>query len=107
VAGYATRFSDPGHPLPVLVECDTGAGRCGVQDAAQVVALARQITAAPGLVFRGLMTYPPRGGQQASDLWMADAVGVLAAEGIEVEVVSSGGSPDLYKAASLKVATEY
>lgn len=106
-AGYAARFTDPAHPLPVLVECDTGAGRCGVQDAAQVLALARQIAAAPGLVFRGLMTYPPRGGQMESDLWMADAVAALNAAGIGVDVVSSGGSPDLYKAAGLKVATEY
>lgn len=107
VAGYAARFTDAGHPLPVLVECDTGAGRCGVQDAAEVVALARQIAAAPGLVFRGLMTYPPRGGQPQSDAWLAEAVAALAEVAIGVEVVSSGGSPDLYKAAGLKVATEY
>lgn len=29
--GYAATFTDPATPLTVLVECDTGAGRCGVQ----------------------------------------------------------------------------
>jgi hypothetical protein len=33
VDGYETFFKDPGNPLAVLVECDTGAGRCGVSDA--------------------------------------------------------------------------
>jgi len=107
VAGYAARFTDPSHPLPVLIECDTGAARCGVQDLTQVRSLAQGISAAPGLRFRGLMTYPPRGGQRASDQWLGAAVAMLGADGIKVEVVSSGGTPDLYSAASLQCATEY
>eukprot|EP01035_Chromulina_nebulosa_P055678 gene55678-76312_t len=31
VAGYAATFADAQKPLTVLVECDTGGGRCGVQ----------------------------------------------------------------------------
>ena len=42
VAGYAETFT-AGKPLTVLVECDTGGGRCGVQTPAQALALARQI----------------------------------------------------------------
>jgi len=56
--GYAATFTS-GKPLTVLIECDSGGGRCGVQTPAQALALARQIALAPGLRFGGLMTYPP------------------------------------------------
>ena len=107
INGYASRFGDAAHPLPVLVECDTGANRCGVQTVAEVLDLAQAIRAAPGLRFDGLMTYPPRGGQAASDQWLAGAVALLRSAGITVRVVSSGGTPDLFRAAGLTCATEY
>lgn len=107
VAGYAARFDDPAHPLTVLVECDTGAGRCGVQDSTQAVALARQILAAPGLRFGGLMSYPPQGQRAAVQAWLQAAVAALEAAGIAVPVVSSGGTPDLMFAGDVEAATEY
>ena len=61
VAGLARPFTDPSHKLRVLVECDTGMGRCGVQTPWAAVELAQQIAAAPGLHFTGLMTYPAAG----------------------------------------------
>ena len=45
VAGYATAFTE-GKPLTVLIECDTGMGRCGVQTPAQALALAAVLRAA-------------------------------------------------------------
>lgn len=107
VAGYAGRFTDPAHPLPVLIECDIGAGRCGVQSADEALALARRIEAAPGLRFEGLMTYPPRGALEAVDRWLKDAIAVLAKYGIAVNTVSNGGSPDFYSAATVTSATEH
>lgn len=107
VAGYAGRFTDPAHPLPVLIECDIGAGRCGVQSADEALALARRIEAAPGLRFEGLMTYPPRGALEAVDRWLKDAIAVLAKNGIAVNTVSNGGSPDFYSAATVTSATEH
>ena len=94
VAGYAAQFA-ANAPLAVLVECDTGAGRCGVQSAAQVVALARMIADAPGLQFDGLMTYPPQGAPAQINT------------GLPPEVISTGGTPDLLHAAATPVATEY
>ncbi|WP_292272070.1 alanine racemase, partial [Mesorhizobium sp.] len=61
LSGLAATFTDTGHPLPVLVECDTGMGRCGVQSPAEAVALAKVIDQARGLTFGGLMTYPAAG----------------------------------------------
>lgn len=107
VAGYAARFADPAHPLPVLVECDTGAGRCGVQDAAQALDLARRIAAAPGLRFAGLMVYPARGAPERTQAFLAGAAAALAAAGLPPAVISTGGTPDLWRAAEVGLATEY
>ena len=107
VAGYAARFTDPGHPLRVLVECDTGAGRCGVQSAAGALALARAIMGAPGLRFGGLMTYPPAGGGAETQRWLEGALAAFQAAGIAVPTVSTGGTPDLWRAADIRASTEY
>jgi len=97
VAGYAATFADPGaRPLTVLIECDTGGARCGVQSPAQALALARQIVMSPGLRFGGLMSYPPRGRFAEADRWLADAKAMLEAAGIEVPVITSGNSPDIW-----------
>ncbi len=65
VEGLSAGFADAKNPLPVLVECNTGADRCGVETPAEALELALAINAAPGLRFAGLMTYPPTGGGDA------------------------------------------
>jgi D-serine deaminase-like pyridoxal phosphate-dependent protein len=107
VDGYAHRFADKGRPLPVLVECDTGGGRCGVQWPRQGLELARRIAAAEGLRFDGLMTYPPRGKPAEVEAWLAEAVALLDADGLKPRRVSNGGSPDYYRAAVVRSATEH
>jgi D-serine deaminase-like pyridoxal phosphate-dependent protein len=102
LAGYAATFT-PDHPLTVLIECDTGGGRCGVQTPAQALALARQIGLAPGLRFGGLMTYPPLHGVEKSNLWLSEAVALLQQAGIAVPRVSSGNSPDMWAPATAPV----
>lgn len=102
VAGYAASF-DAAHTLTVLVECDTGGGRCGVQTPAQALALARQISQSPGLSFGGLMTYPPLHGVEKSNAWLSEAVALLEAAGIAVARVSSGNSPDMWAPPSAPV----
>jgi D-serine deaminase-like pyridoxal phosphate-dependent protein len=96
VAGYAQTFAGGGKPLTVLVECDTGGARCGVQSPAQALALARQVAMAPGLRFGGLMTYPPRGKFVEVDRWLSDAKAMIESAGIDVPVVTSGNSPDMW-----------
>ncbi|MGH3200594.1 MAG: alanine racemase [Streptosporangiaceae bacterium] len=46
-----------GSVLGVLVEVDTGMGRCGVDTAAAALALARRVTELPGLTFEGITGY--------------------------------------------------
>lgn len=107
VEGYAATFTDPGHRLRVLVECDTGAGRCGVQTPREALELARTVAAAPGLAFAGLMTFQPRDATAATEAWLAEARDLLAAAGLPPATVSAGGTPDLFRAAEIASATEY
>ncbi|MBL4916541.1 D-TA family PLP-dependent enzyme [Szabonella alba] len=106
IEGYAARFTDAGHPLDVLVECDTGAERNGVQSAQQALDLARLIDAAPGLRFAGLLTYPPSD-PKATGAWLTKARQVIEDAGIAVPKVSSGGSPTLYAAHETDGINEY
>jgi D-serine deaminase-like pyridoxal phosphate-dependent protein len=108
VAGeLAQAMDEAGLTLPVLVECDTGGERCGVQTPEEAVELAKLIDGLPGLHFLGLMTYPAKGRTAETAAWLEAAVAALAAGGLEPEVVSTGGTPDLYRAHEVKAATEH
>lgn len=58
VAALSAGMSGATTPLGVLVECDTGMGRCGVQNPQAARDLARTIAKAKGLHFGGPKTYP-------------------------------------------------
>jgi D-serine deaminase-like pyridoxal phosphate-dependent protein len=105
--GLAVTFRDAAKPLSVLIECDTGMGRAGVQSPAEALGLARRVANTKGLVFKGLMTYPAAGAVEANAAWLAEAAALLAAEGLPAEVVSNGGTPDLWRSAEVKAATEH
>ena len=79
---------EAGLVLPVLIECDTGAGRCGVQSPEEAVELARLIAGLGGLELAGLMTYPARGRVPVTAAWLAEAVAGLAAAGLQPAIVS-------------------
>ena len=68
---------EAGLVLPVLIECDTGAERCGVQTPDETVELARLVGGLKGLRLDGLMTYPARGQVPVTDAWLAEAVAGL------------------------------
>lgn len=107
VEALSASMARAGLALPVLVECDTGAMRCGVTTPAAARALAEAIDRAPGLAFRGLMTYPPRNSAASVQAWLAEAMELCKGAGLDVAVVSNGGTPDLYRAHEVAVATEH
>ena len=107
VAGLSQAFADSARPLGVLVECDTGMGRCGVQSPEAALDLARTIIASPGLQFFGLMTYPAAGKYQEAAAWLAAAKALFDAAGTPVPVITTGGTPDIWHADEAGVATEY
>jgi D-serine deaminase-like pyridoxal phosphate-dependent protein len=102
--GLSAAARGAGLTLPVLVECDTGAGRCGVPTPQAAADLGGVIARLPGLRFAGLMTYP--NGPQL-DPFMGAARGLLAAAGLAVERVSGGGTPQLYSAHTHRELTEH
>jgi 3-hydroxy-D-aspartate aldolase len=57
VAAIETAAADAGVRLPVLVEIDVGAGRCGVAPGPDAVELAKRIAASRHLIFGGLQAY--------------------------------------------------
>lgn len=107
VDGLSAAFRDARTPLAVFVECNTGANRCGVSSPQEAVALAETIAGMPGLVFAGLMTYPPIGAEAAVESFMKKAKADIEDQGIAVPVITSGGTPSMMHAADAPTATEY
>jgi D-serine deaminase-like pyridoxal phosphate-dependent protein len=96
---------EAGRQLGVLVDCDTGLGRTGVRSVEQAVELAAEVERRDGLRFDGLLTYPAPEG--AVGLLTA-AAERIAARGLEVSVVSVGGTPTMWASAELRpTVTEY
>ncbi len=106
-AGYHAAMAGTDSALTVLVECDTGGERCGVQSPEAALELARTIDASPSLHFEGLMTYPAAGRHLASQQWLERAVALLKDEGLQPKVVTTGGTPDMWTAMRGGTVTEY
>ncbi|MBO9508551.1 D-TA family PLP-dependent enzyme [Thalassospira sp. A3_1] len=107
VEGLSKAFADSANPLEILIECDTGGGRCGVQNPAEAVELAKKIKSLPGISFAGLMTYPATGGGARVEAFFTTAMKELDAIGIECPVRSSGGTPDMWLAHEVPSVTEH
>ncbi len=93
-----------GVELPVLIEFDTGGQRCGVQTPDQADALAWTIACLPGLRFGGLMTYPAN---DHTDPFVQQVRDLVGKRGLQVEQVTVGGTPGMWKAHTHKQITEY
>ncbi|HEY2981526.1 MAG TPA: D-TA family PLP-dependent enzyme [Anaerolineales bacterium] len=101
LSGAAERV---GLTVTVLVECDTGAGRCGVQSPQEAAELARLIDALPGLHFGGLMTYPT--GDTLDDFVRATR-SLLEKDKLAIERVSGGGTPTMWQVHTHPEVTEH
>lgn len=107
VLGLGQAGREAGRDISVLVECETGAERNGVASPQAAVDLARLIDATPGVRYGGLMTYPAPKTRLASAAILTEARDLAAAAGLETEVISSGGSPEMWKDDGLEIVTEY
>jgi D-serine deaminase-like pyridoxal phosphate-dependent protein len=106
VDGLAQTFSEE-RPLRVMVECDTGGQRCGVQSPQEAAKLAQYIAQKPSLKFVGLMTYPMPNTEDNVEAFFEQTAGLLKRENIDCEVFSTGGSPSLFSAERTTIANEY
>src|SRR5215510_9264219 len=107
VAGLPKAAAASGRPLSVVVECDTGRKRAGVETPAEAIALAREIAASKGLVFGGFMLYPTETGWAQAQKFFDEALAGVRAHGLDAKMVSTGGSPNLKNVGQLDGATEH
>jgi len=104
VRGLSDAALRAGLTLTVLVECDTGARRCGAQSPQQAADLARLIVALPGLRFGGLMTYPTN---DSLDDFVCATRALLVKDRLAIERVSGGGTPTMWQAHTHPELTEH
>jgi D-serine deaminase-like pyridoxal phosphate-dependent protein len=107
IAGLPQAAAIAGRPLPVMVECDTGRKRAGVETAAEAVALAREIAASKGLIFAGFLLYPTESGWAEAQRFFDSALAGVRSHGLEAKMVSTGGTPNLKNVGKLRGATEH
>ena len=107
VAGLPKAAAASGRPLSVVVECDTGRKRAGVETPAEAVALAREIAASKGLEFAGFMMYPTETGWADAQKFYDEALAGVRAHGLDAKIVSTGGTPNLKNLGKLKGGTEH
>ena len=101
--GLDLMAAQAGIDLTVLVECDTGGERAGVQTPAQALALAQYIDIASHVRFGGLMTYPL---QPSSGPWLREARALLDAAGLPPTIISGGGTPAAFRTHEYAEITE-
>jgi len=107
IEGLPQAAAISGRTLSVVVECDTGRKRAGVETPAEAIALARQIAASKGLHFAGFMLYPTETGWAEAQTFYDEALAGVREHGLDAKMVSTGGSPNLINLGKLKGATEH
>ena len=93
--------------IGVLIECDTGRKRSGVETVSEVLQLAEVIKGDPNLAFEGLLFYPTEQSWPETQSFFTRAKVGLQALGLEANIVSTGGTPNLVNIGSLDGATEH
>lgn len=94
-----------GSDIALLIECDTGFGRNGVQTPEAALDLARLASKLPRIVFQGLMAYPNTAPKTQE--FFTRALELFGTAGIAVPVVSGGGTPALASLADYPMMTEH
>lgn len=108
VASLARAAAAGGREIGVVIECDTGRKRAGVETPEEAVALAAAAAGSPGLAWRGLLMYPPETRWPETQDFLDRAVGLAASAGLgPAEIVSTGGSPNIANIGRLRGGTEH
>ena len=107
LAAYSDAATDAGRPMDVLIECDTGQKRAGVETPEEALLLARQIKIDPMLNFAGLLFYPPLTGWTDTQAFYDQTLIRLNELGLSPSIVSTGGTPNFVNLGQLNGATEH
>jgi D-serine deaminase-like pyridoxal phosphate-dependent protein len=103
--GLSDAARSRGRTVPVLIECDGGFGRNGVQTPEAALELARIAGRLPGLAFEGLLVFPntaPR-----TKAFFSRAIELFKSADVPLPVLSGGGSPALLALADYPMMTEH
>src|SRR4029078_9427179 len=95
IAGLPQAAAASGRPLSVVVECDTGRKRAGVETPAEAIALAREIAGSKGVEIAGFMLYPTETGWADAQKFYDEALAGVRAHGFDAKIVSTGGTTNL------------
>ncbi len=104
VQGISDAADHANADIDVLVEFESGFQRCGVQSPEEASELALLIDRLPGVRFAGLMTYPST---ENTDAFSRETKALLRVHGVDVEHVSGGGTPVMWKAQTFTEVTEH
>lgn len=104
---YATAAKNAGRAIDVLIECDTGQQRAGVETPAEALKLAQMIKADPMLNFSGLLFYPPLDAWAHTQKFYDEILAELIKLDMKPAIVSTGGTPNLINLGNLSGATEH
>ena len=104
---YAQAASQAGRVMDVLIECDTGQKRAGVEFPQEALTLAKLIKENDCLNFAGLLFYPPLDGWPQTQKFFDETSAGLASLEMSAEIVSTGGTPNFHNIGKLKGTTEH
>jgi D-serine deaminase-like pyridoxal phosphate-dependent protein len=96
-----------GRPLGVVIECDTGRKRAGVEQPREAVALSHLIKRHADLRFEGFLFYPTEQSWAQTQRFFDEALSGVREAGLEPRIVSTGGTPNLVNMGQLAGATEH
>lgn len=104
---YAQAASNAGRALDVLIECDTGMQRAGVETPAEALVLATAIKANSMLNFAGLLFYPSLDSWPRTQVFYDELKAGLTEIGLKPKIISTGGTPNFAHIGKLNGATEH
>jgi D-serine deaminase-like pyridoxal phosphate-dependent protein len=96
-----------GRDVEVVIECDTGRRRAGVETPAEAIELALAVRDTRGVTFAGLMLYPPEEAWPRTQRFLDTAQAGLRDLGLQSRIVSTGGSPNMPHIGELSGMTEH
>jgi D-serine deaminase-like pyridoxal phosphate-dependent protein len=89
VQGISDQASQDNVTVRVLIECDTGGGRCGVQSPEAALELAQKVNDLPGLQFQGIMTFPSN---ERAKPFLDQTRKLIEDAGLPLHTISGGGT---------------
>ncbi|MBT3601564.1 MAG: D-TA family PLP-dependent enzyme [Candidatus Latescibacteria bacterium] len=87
--GLSDGAKENGVTINMLVECDSGGGRCGVQSPEAALELAQKIIGLPGLQFEGIMTFPSN---ERAKPFLDQTRKLFAQANVPLHTISGGGT---------------